>query len=479
MRHETTLDGSYHSAGGGEASVEVAWGLTVVWCEDPSHVGEALVVPPGRRTAVSFGRETEDDGTTALLVRQRPGRNVLASPLDNPRLSRRQLQLVGDASGLRVANVGKRPVLVNGRPIGGEGEIVRAGDTVEIAGLVLFLCVRRAAMYRASTSLDASKVPFGGPDAHGIVGESEAAWELRERIAFFAGRDAAHVLVTGASGSGKELVAQALHALSPRGGRRLVSRNAATIPHGIIDAELFGNVANYPNAGMPERTGIIGEAHESTLFLDEFGELPIDSQAHLLRVLDENGEYQRLGDARRRRADIRVIAATNRDPSELKSDLLARLTLRLEVPSLNERREDIPLVARHLLRRITLRDPQMAARFGKDPVMSSELSRALVQHVYTTQVRELDALLWRALSESRGTVIDLPPTLASQLVPFTSRDAPPSREPREVSAEAIRAALAKHAGVRERVWRELDLPSRHALHRLMKKYGIADDGDEG
>src|SRR6185369_7117992 len=118
-----------------------------------------------------------------------------------------------------------------------------------------------------------------------------------------------------------------------------------------VDAELFGNVKNYPNPGTPEREGLIGEADGSTLFLDEIGELPVHMQAHLLRVLDRGGEYQRLGDSRAQRADLRVVAATNRPLDALKHDFLARLTLRLEIPSLDERRDDIPLLARHLLRR--------------------------------------------------------------------------------------------------------------------------------
>ena len=131
-----------------------------------------------------------------------------------------------------------------------------------------------------------------------------------------------------------------------------MSRNgSATLPAGLIDAELFGNVANYPNAGMAERPGLIGEADGSTLFLDEIGELPDALQTHLLRVLDDGGEYQRLGDARRRHADLRLIAATNRPVRQLKHDLAARLRLRVHLPGLNERPEDVPLLARFLLQR--------------------------------------------------------------------------------------------------------------------------------
>ena len=474
-RQTTTLEGAYNSPDGGDEKQEPAWALCVAWSQDPSRLGQALVVSPVRRTPVAFGREVLDDGTTVSLVAQRPGQNVPVALFENPYLSRRHIELLADGAGLRVANVGKRPLFVNG--VATTHELVRPGDTLEIRGLVLFVVVRRALVFRHTPSLVPSNVPFGESDLHGVVGESEAVWLLREHIAFHADRQA-HVLVTGESGTGKELVAQAMHALSARANRRLVSRNAATLPPGIIDAELFGNAANYPNGGMPERQGLIGEAHESTLFLDEIGELPLESQAHLLRVLDEGGEYQRLGEAKKRKADLRVVAATNRPISELKHDLVSRLTLRLDVPSLNDRREDIPLLARHLLARISARDPKMKARFGRSPMITCELVRALVQHNYRTHVRELDSLLWQAMANSRGDFVELGSAVASALAP------PPSVQTREVvrevSAEQIRAALARHAGVREKAWRELALPSRHALHRLMKKYGIDadDDGDD-
>src|SRR5262249_14365097 len=172
-----------------------------------------------------------------------------------------------------------------------------------------------------------------------------------------------NVLIHGPSGTGKELAARAVHALSRRAKRPLVARNAATLPPGLVDAELFGNVKNYPNPGTPERPGLIAQADGGTLFLDEIGELPWDLQAHLLRVLDAGGESHRLGEATARRASIRLVAATNRAPGELKHDLLARLTLRLVMPELAARPEDIPLLVRHLLRRAAEQSPDIGRRF--------------------------------------------------------------------------------------------------------------------
>jgi DNA-binding NtrC family response regulator len=206
--------------------------------------------------------------------------------------------------------------------------------------------------------------------------------------------------------------------------------------------------------------------------LDEIGELPPELQAHLLRVLD-GGEYQRLGDARPRVVDVRLVAATNRSPAELKADLAARFALRVQAPGLDERTEDVPLLARHLVKRIAQNDSAIARRFLNEaglPRFASALLRALCAHVYTTQVRELEAFLWRSLQSSPADTLELTPDLASELI---IPEAP--RRVESVGAEEIRASLSRHAGVKDKVWRELGLSSRHALHRLMKKLGVEDD----
>jgi two-component system, NtrC family, response regulator HydG len=473
----TTLDvTASHSKD--EAAEPSAPMLVLVWAAtEPHRVGEVLVPREDGDPAV-FGRgEPEDDDEPRLLfVRQRPGKSARAGATENPFLSRKQLRLREEDGAVVVENLGKRPVLSEGRAIEGSA-LVRPGELVEIQGQLLFLCVERPRALVAPRQLDASRLhPFGEADEHGIVGESPAAWELRDQCALVAGLSA-HVLILGESGAGKELVAQAIHGQSPRKAKRLVARNAATFPQGLIDAELFGNVANYPNHGMPERTGLIGEAEGSSLFLDEIAELPTELQAHLLRVLDEGGDYQRLGDARRRRADLRVIAATNRGPEQLKHDLAARLTLRVSLPGLNERREDIPLLARHLLRRQARKDAPIGVRFlagwdGRtgEPRLAPGLVAALVSHRYTTHVRELEGLLLRALVGSRGSTLELTDAVRSEIVPrVPARSGPGSQE---FTADQIREALAKHGGVREKVWRELGMPNRYVLQRLMKKYGL-------
>jgi len=446
--------------------------LVLVWSStDPTRIGEVIVPRVGGEPGV-FGRGPAEDGEVrAELVRQRPGGDEKTAPLDNPFLSRRHLVIAHDGGGIAIENLGKKKMLHDGEPV--DGAVVRVGETIEVPGHLMFLCVDRP------TTLPTSTVeigPFGEADAHGIVGESPSAWALRERCAQV-GALSAHVLLLGDSGTGKELAAHAIHAHSTRRGHKLVARNAATFPPGLIDAELFGNLAGYPNAGMPERSGVIGEADGSTLFLDEISEMPVELQSHLLRVLDA-GEYSRLGEARRRHADLRVIAATNRGPDSLKHDLAARLALRISLPSLNVRREDVPLIARQLLRRHARKDAPIGVRFfaGWDgttgePRLAPSLIRGLVSHLYTTNVRELDSFLLRALVASRGSSIELAEELVGELVPaHKARLASPG-----YTAEQIRDALERCGGVRERVWRELGMPNRYVLKRLIKKYGIADE----
>jgi DNA-binding NtrC family response regulator len=157
---------------------------------------------------------------------------------------------------------------------------------------------------------------------------------------------------------------------------------------------------------------------------------------------------------------------------QLKHDLAARLALRMTLPGLDERREDIPLLARHLLRRRARKDAVIASRFlagSGEPRVSVDLMRALVTHAYSTHVRELEALLWRAVATSRGGSLELTAAVAAEIVPTGDKRAVPAIE---VSAEAVRAALARHDGVQEKVWRELGFANRYVLKRLMKKYGI-------
>jgi len=265
---------------------------------------------------------------------------------------------------------------------------------------------------RKLEALTGPLAPFGAPDAHGNVGESPDVWALRDQLAF-AAKSNFHVLLHGESGTGKELAARAIHARSSRAKGPFIACNVTTLSPGLIDGLLWGNKVNYPQAGMAENKGLVGRAHGGTLFLDEIGHLPIELQAKLLRFMDENGEYQPLGDATRY-ADVRIIAATNRDVSELKHDLLKRLDLHVELPSLDTHPEDVPLLARHILLFAAIDNPELnierfIRRDGQRPEVAIEpaLMLALVQHTYDGNVRELRKVLLRAIATAAADATSL------------------------------------------------------------------------
>jgi two-component system nitrogen regulation response regulator GlnG/two-component system response regulator HydG len=442
--------------------------LVILWSlDEPHRVGESAAVD----AKMVLGRGAPEPWAPHARFRPwRPGPLPPATALTSPRVSRAQLQLSprGDHA-LRVENIGRNQLLVNGEER--QSAEVEPGDTLTLRNALVLLVIRREADPPATPS---PAFPFGQPDPWGMVGESAAAWQLRSELRFAAGHDH-HVLLQGESGVGKEIAAAALHAMSRRGARALVSRNAATLPEGLVDAELFGTARNYPNVGSPERPGLIGEADGSTLFLDEIGELPAALQAHLLRVLDAGGAYQRLGDARPRRADLRVVAATNRPLDALKHDLAARFLSRVTLPGLNERREDIPLLLTAALAKAHAEHPDLVGRFfdaiGR-PRLHPDLVEALVRHRYTLHVRELLRLLWQAIATSPADHLALTPEVRAELSLGSASPAasPPDRE-------AIVAALAAANGRTAVAAAALGLSSRFALYRLMKRFGIA--GGEG
>lgn len=446
--------------------------------DEPQRLGEAFPV----HGPVSIGRGGPLDDDPAPRVsphRMRPGRTVARPPIANARISRRQLLVepAGD-DGIRVRSVGRAAVRIAGR-VSAEG-VARVGDLVEIHNAAVLLVTSRPSELPSPSWGASHGFPFGAPDPFGIVGESEVAWRLRDDLAFAASTDK-HALILGESGAGKELAARAIHGLSSRAAQAFVARNAATMPETLIDAELFGNVKNYPNPGMPERPGLIGEADGSTLFLDEIGDLPELRQVHLLRVLDADGEYQRLGESRPRRSSFRLVAATNRPLEALKHDFLARFIHRISLPGLGERRDDIPLVLGEILRRTAHKNPQVAARFFErrggeiaEPRLQPDLVARLVRHPFTHHVRELERLVWLALGTASADYIGLTPAVEAEL-----RDtAEPSAEPSEVDRDTLARALADHGGSPTRAAKALGLKNRFVLLRLLKKHGLSVGADE-
>ena len=230
--------------------------LVIVWSlEEPERVGQSARLSEG----AWLGRgEPEADESARLDFKAT--RAPVAAPewLQASRLARQQLRFRDvSADGALVESVGRCPMAVNGSPV--VSARVKPGDAITLRNAMVLLVTKRGAGSDVRRHARAD-FPFGDVDAHGLVGESPAAWGLRESLAF-AGRSREHVLLLGESGSGKELSAKAIHALSARAQRSMVSRNAATLPEALVDAELFGNAKNYPNPGMAERAIEFSQIH--------------------------------------------------------------------------------------------------------------------------------------------------------------------------------------------------------------------------
>jgi two-component system nitrogen regulation response regulator GlnG/two-component system response regulator HydG len=462
-----------------------ALALLIAWCSDePWRLGEIAWLPRGRpgepRVFGRGGTTTDDPHPRLTFVRQRPWGPEAVAPLLLPKLSR--VQLFVWSIGLDhvvLKNVGRCSLRVGGNPV--EMAALSPGQCAELGKQVLLVCVRRSVALPAPQ--DAYPVgSFGTADGLGIVGESVAAWRLRQQLAIVGPRPG-HVLLVGPSGCGKELSARALHALSARSQRALVARNAATIPDSLVDAELFGHARGYPSHGMPERLGLVGHADESTLFLDEIGEVSVSTQAHLLRLLD-GGEYHRLGESIARKANLRIIAATNRDPSQLKCDLLARFPHRIEIPGLEARREDVPLLARHLLRQMmafgSANEPaaegSSVCDAGSRPLETCiSLCRQLVERAYTGHFRELERLLLQSFVDAGGGDIQRLPAITEWPASQAARVEPNDDASPDLASLAparIQAVLDAHNGRIESAARALGLKNRFALGRLISKYGL-------
>ena len=458
----------------------LAWSL-----DEPERLGECFPV----EGATSLGRGTplsDDPAPRGSFLRNRPGLSRVCAPIANSRISRIHLVMQADGESIRLRSLGRAPVRINGLEVA-EG-VAREGDVVELHNAAVFYVCCRPKELPATSAVDLGAFAFGEADPFGLVGESEAAWALRDAYAF-AGSTNRHVLLLGESGVGKELAARSIHGLSAHRKAPLVSRNASTMPETLLDAELFGNAKNYPNAGMPERAGLVGEADGSSLFLDEIGELPERSQVHLLRVLDSDGEYQRLGESKPRRSALKLIAATNRSPETLKHDFLARFVHRIEIPGLGQRREDIPLVAAQILRNIAAKNTSIAARFFErrnnhvaEARLAPDLVARLLRHSFTHHVRELERLLWLAIGTATGDFIGLTSQVEAEL-----RDSAESTtEVAEVDRETLVRALADNDRSPTRTAKALGLKNRYVLIRLLKKHGLSaagsdekDDKDEG
>ena len=321
---------------------------------------------------------------------------------------------------------------------------------------------------RHGRRLEAENRALRGEGAPRLIAESAAmapVLELIERV----GPSDASVLLTGENGSGKGTVAQALHAVSGRAARPLITVNAGGLSEGVFESELFGHVRGAFTDARADRVGRFELADGGTLFLDEIANVPPGLQSKLLRVV-ETGEFEPVSSSRTRRTDVRIVSATNADLAlevaggRFRQDLLFRLnTIEIHVPPLRDRRADIPPLARHFLR-------QHAARYRKRlSDFEPAALEALLAHPWPGNVRELDHAVERAVLMAAGDKV----RAADLGLRAGGGDA---RSLDDLSLEEmeqvlIRKALARHDGNVSRAAEALGV-SRSALYRRLQRYGL-------
>ena len=304
----------------------------------------------------------------------------------------------------------------------------------------------------------------GGPN---LIAQSPAMRPVLDVVARVGPSDA-NVLITGENGTGKGLIAQALHAVSARAARPLISVNMGGLPEGVFESELFGHVRGAFTDAKSDRAGRFELADGGSLFLDEIGNIPLSQQAKILRTI-ETGEYERVGSSKTYHANVRLISATNADltvevaAGKFRQDLLFRLnTISIHLPPLRDRREDIPLLAQHFIKQHVERYRKAITGFDAGAI------EAMQGHAWPGNVRELDHAVERGVLMATGKVVR-----AADLGLTVGQAAPRLEDMslEEVEAFLIKKTLARCDGNARRAAEELGL-SRSAFYRRLEKYGL-------
>ena len=312
----------------------------------------------------------------------------------------------------------------------------------------------------------------------GIVGKS-AALTQAVAIARKVARHPSTVLITGESGSGKELIARLIHQASPRASHAFVAVNCGAIPEQLLESELFGHARGAFTGATENREGLFVQANSGTLFLDELGELPQPLQVKLLRALQE-GEIRPVGDNAPRRVDVRVVTATSRDlenevrDGRFRADLFYRVNVvRIQLPPLRERREDIPELVRHFMKDVNER---LGLRIRG---VAPGAMRHLMDYAWPGNVRELENVVERAMILTEGDTLDVPQLPVGIRAPGDGA-APPLEDELDLSVKRrtaalerslIERALRQTGGNRTRAARLLELSHRALLYKI-KEYGL-------
>lgn len=371
-------------------------------------------------------------------------------------ISRHHARLNPTPHGYQYQNLGRNGSRRNGKVV--TDALLRPGDVVALGEWSLELC---SAAQCGETVIPAATVSTASPSKT-IIGNDPGMQRVLSTIAQLAA-SSAPVCILGESGTGKELVADAIHQQSPRAAGTLVAINCGALPPSMIESELFGFEKGSFTGALQQRKGLLEQAHNGTLFLDEVGELPLELQTRFLRVL-ETGTLRRIGGQHDVRVDVRIISATHRNLSAcveagtFREDLFFRLfVLPLQLPALRDRPNDIPLLCQHF-----------AQLFGRAEVQfTAEALARLTTHNWPGNVRELKNTIQRSLILTPVLILDA--AHIQLLQPSTPVDRPVSLDDQECLA--IRRALTQHAGNNTRAAAVLGI-SRTTLVAKIKKYNL-------
>jgi len=425
--------------------------------------------------------------------------------IDTPLLSRVHFSIsTGASAGSPIAirdHKSSNGTRLNGHPL--EPDVptpLEAGNLIEAGGVFFVLKDRipEEATPPSEAAMRVSAALRGSSPLNGVVVADAAMQRLHELVELVA-RSSIAVLITGETGVGKEVISSSVHARSARADKPFVSLNCAALPETLLESELFGYERGAFTGATQTKQGLIESAHEGTLFLDEIGEMPMATQAKLLRVL-ENGELMRIGALKPRVVDVRFIAATNRDVSSLVSrgqfrrDLYFRLNgITIPVPPLRERQSEIAPLAAHFLE-------LSAKRAGrKPPRIAPEVFPLLTDHSWPGNIRELRNVMDRAVALCSGDLLSPIHVLLDPPMPLSVRDggfspmpatpmgqstpsgAPPSAPDRmgrllrldaDSERKLIEEALDRAAGNQGKAAELLGISRRTLINRL-DEYGIA------
>lgn len=433
-----------------------------------------------------FEVSTVEDGNRALAMVLAGDFDVVLSDirmpgLDGLALLRELKRSHPDVEVILMTAYGSAPDAVKAMKEGAYDYLTKPFDPDE-ALLVVQRAAERKRLREQARDLRAALE--GAPRFENLIGQSPAMRKVFDLIQRAAGSDAT-VLIAGDSGTGKELVARAIHSASPRESRRFVPVNCGAIPENLIESELFGHVKGSFTGAVVDKRGLFEEADGGTLFLDEIGELPLALQVKLTRALQERA-VRRVGSNEERKVDVRVVAATNIDVKEavaagkFRDDLYYRLNIfPIRVPRLRERKEDVPMLAAFFLDRH--RSP---ARPGPEGFTAEALS-ALVRYDWPGNVRELENAVERALAVTDGPRIGLEAlpdevstasgaSLTSGAVTSLSYHEVVRLATDRISREYLVALLREFGGNVTKAAERAGM-TRESLHRLLRRYGVRSD----